>query len=190
MLFFQTSVAMKTLLLVSVLLCAALMGQAATVAPGEAVAVQQEDEPAPHSDAADGPPFLPQVRVQFCLDGWLSFRGNCYFLANHVETWGGAERFCAGFQANLASAHNVLEQNFLQRLVKTGGHSFAWIGGFYFQNFWRWEDGSVFNYQNWYSLSSPDRLQCVQLNSQESRGWSSQSCTTRFPFVCQMNPDC
>lgn len=43
------------------------------------------------------------------------------------------QEFCASFGANLASVHNILEYSFLQRLINTAGHSFAWIGGYYFE---------------------------------------------------------
>lgn len=43
------------------------------------------------------------------------------------------QNFCASFGANLASVHNIWEYSFLQRLIKTGDHSFAWIGGYYFE---------------------------------------------------------
>lgn len=31
------------------------------------------------------------ARFAFCLDGWLSFRGSCYYLGNHAVTWTDAE---------------------------------------------------------------------------------------------------
>lgn len=43
------------------------------------------------------------------------------------------QSFCASFGGSLASVHNIWEYNFLQRMVRTGGHTFAWIGGYYFQ---------------------------------------------------------
>ncbi|TDH16613.1 hypothetical protein EPR50_G00022070 [Perca flavescens] len=188
---------MKILLVLSVLLCAALSIRAATVVPAEGAAVPQDNKPAPESEmdaathVADGRgPVRPQARFDFCLDGWLSFRGNCYFLANQVSSWSNAERYCAGFGGSLASVHNVLEYNFLQRLVKTGGHTFAWIGGFYFQGCWRWEDGSVFDYTNQGSMSSTSSYQCLQVNSQTSKGWSNNGCTINYPFVCQIKPNC
>ncbi|XP_074487428.1 rheacalcin-1-like [Sebastes fasciatus] len=188
---------MKVLLILSVILCGALTIRAATVVPAEAAAVQQENKPSPKSGmdadtavAAGGAAALPEARFDFCLDGWHSFRGKCYYLANHVDTWSDAESYCASYGGSLASVHNIWEYNFLQRMVKTGAHTLAWIGGYYFQGAWRWEDGSVFDYHNWDSASSTDRYQCLQLNSQESLGWSNHGCSMRFPFVCQVKPNC
>ncbi|XP_029367627.1 ladderlectin-like [Echeneis naucrates] len=122
----------------------------------------------------------------FCLDGWQSFDGSCYFLANFPESWTNAESFCASYGGSLASVHDIWGYNFLQRMVKTGGHPFAWIGGYYFQGNWRWEDGSRFDYNRWETISSTDHFQCLQLNSQESKGWSNNDCGMPFPFVCQV----
>ncbi|KAK2815540.1 hypothetical protein Q5P01_026007 [Channa striata] len=180
---------MKTASIVSVVLCAALSIRAATVVPAS---VQQEDKPAPnlaHLSDVDADAAVLNT-FTFCLDGWLSFRGNCYFLYNNADTWSNAESFCAEFEASLASVHSIWEYNFLQQIVKTGGHTLAWIGGYYFQNNWRWEDGSQFNYHKWQTQSPPHNYQCIQLNSQDSRGWSNQICDVHLPFVCQKTPDC
>ena len=42
------------------------------------------------------------------------------------------QRLCAEKEGSLVSAHSPLEYNFLQRLAKTGGHTFAWLGGYNF----------------------------------------------------------
>ncbi|XP_056228907.1 ladderlectin-like [Seriola aureovittata] len=141
--------------------------------------------------AAGRPAGLRQTRFSFCLDGWQSFSGKCYFLANHPDSWADAERFCASYDGSLASVGSIWEYNFLQRMVKTGGHAFAWIGGYYFEGEWRWEDGSRFDYSNWDTSRSTAYHQCLLLNSQVSKGWSNNRCNMPFPFVCQVRQlDC
>uniref|UniRef100_A0A3B5K492 C-type lectin domain-containing protein n=1 Tax=Takifugu rubripes TaxID=31033 RepID=A0A3B5K492_TAKRU len=130
------------------------------------------------------------ARFSFCLDGWTSFRGSCYYLGNSADSWANAEDFCGSFGASLASVHNIWEYSFLQRLMKTAGHSFAWIGGYYFEGAWRWEDGTPFDYDNWDKEDSPDLFQCLQMDSQVGQGWSSHDCSTPFPFLCKLNPNC
>ncbi|KAM9363219.1 snaclec A8-like [Symphorus nematophorus] len=194
---------MKTLLMLSVILCVALSIRAAAVVPAEAAAVQQEDtaaqEPEVHADAAvaaDTPvaavrgAVRAQARSQFCLGTWQSYGDSCYFLNNNPDTWRNAERYCADFQGNLASVKNIWEYNFLQRMVRNAGHTFAWIGGYFFEDDWRWEDGSAFNYHNWQTTGSTERYQCLQLDSQESRGWSNHGCSTPAPFICKVKPSC
>ncbi|CAK6976105.1 ladderlectin-like [Scomber scombrus] len=180
---------MKNLLILSVILCAALSIRAATAAPAEATAVPQEDNHVPNSEVAAAAD-QPQARFGFCLDGWTNYGGSCYYLGNNAVTWRYAESFCAGFDSSLASVHSIWEYHFLQRMAKTGGHTFAWIGGYYFQGKWSWEDGSRFDYHNWEITSSTDAYQCLQLNSQESRGWSNHGCRMRFPFICKQRSNC
>uniref|UniRef100_A0A3B4TM23 Ladderlectin-like n=1 Tax=Seriola dumerili TaxID=41447 RepID=A0A3B4TM23_SERDU len=169
---------MKTLLILSVVLCTALSVWAAA-----AILLITYSH--------DLFPSLSPARFSFCLDGWQSFSGKCYFLANHPDSWANAERFCASFDGSLASVRSIWEYNFLQRMVKTGGHRFAWIGGYYFEGEWRWEDGSRFDYSNWDTSSSTAYYQCLLLNSQVSKGWSNNGCNMRFPFVCQVRQlDC
>ncbi|GLD73419.1 ladderlectin-like protein, partial [Lates japonicus] len=88
---------MRTLLILSVVLCAALSIQAATVVPAEAAAVQQTDKSASEAEVeadtnftADRPDVLPQEH---------------YVLA---VIW----------QSQLSPQH--MGYNFLQRMVKTG----------------------------------------------------------------------
>ncbi|KAK5927185.1 hypothetical protein CgunFtcFv8_022698 [Champsocephalus gunnari] len=181
---------MNILLILSVILCVTLSTRAATVVTADAAAVKEEHNYSLKSGMNADTAVLPQARFSFCLDGWLSFRGNCYYLSNNVDIWRNAESFCAGYGGSLASAHNIWEYNFLQRVVNTGGHTFAWIGGYFFEGDWRWEDGSEFNYHHWETVSSTDHYQCLQLNAQESRGWSNHGCSMSFPFVCQVKPNC
>ncbi|XP_029913626.1 ladderlectin-like [Myripristis murdjan] len=185
---------MKTLLILSAILCAALSIEAATVVPAEAAAEEQAAAN-PEVEAGGAVAFgraavLPQARLSFCLDGWHSFRGNCYLLVNTPETWRNAESYCASFEGSLVSVHSIWEYRFLQRLAKTGGHSLAWMGGYFFQGDWRWEDGTLFDYSNWEPLSSTSSYQCLQLNSDESKGWSNHGCSMRFPFICELRSNC
>uniref|UniRef100_A0A668A9B9 C-type lectin domain-containing protein n=1 Tax=Myripristis murdjan TaxID=586833 RepID=A0A668A9B9_9TELE len=164
---------MKTLLILSAILCAALSIEAAT---GETESLKLG--------------LIFAARLSFCLDGWHSFRGNCYLLVNTPETWRNAESYCASFEGSLVSVHSIWEYRFLQRLAKTGGHSLAWMGGYFFQGDWRWEDGTLFDYSNWEPLSSTSSYQCLQLNSDESKGWSNHGCSMRFPFICELRSNC
>ncbi|KAG7235891.1 hypothetical protein INR49_002089, partial [Caranx melampygus] len=76
------------------------------------------------------------------------------------------KQYCAGYGGNLASVHDIWQYNFLQRLVRNGGHAFAWIGGYHFEDDWRWADGSRFDYQNWEVTSPTDIYKCLQLNTE------------------------
>ncbi|XP_029998303.1 snaclec alboaggregin-A subunit beta'-like [Sphaeramia orbicularis] len=179
---------MKTLLILSVILSVALSIRAAAVVPTENAVVQLEDEPAPKPELK--PASAPQARLQFCLDDWLSYNGNCYYIGNDFSTWGNAESFCSNFQANLASVRDIWEYNFIQRMVRSAGHKFAWIGGFHFENDWRWQDGSKFDYHRWETRNPSESYQCLQLDSETNKGWTNNVCSDISPFVCKTRPSC
>ncbi|CAL8329255.1 unnamed protein product [Merluccius merluccius] len=130
------------------------------------------------------------ARLNFCLDGWVMYRSKCYYLENNPASWGAAESFCADSESSLASAHSPLEYRFLQRLALTGGHPFAWLGGYNFLGEWRWEDGSVFNYHNWESMASTSDYQCLHVNTEGDKGWSNHGCEVFFPYICEMSSNC
>ncbi|KAM4604443.1 ladderlectin-like [Polymixia lowei] len=132
----------------------------------------------------------PQARINFCLEGWQSFRGNCYLLVNAPASWSEAERHCGEFESSLVAVHSIWEHRFVQRLAITGGHAVAWMGGYFFQGEWRWEDGTVFDYSKIGSISNPNSYQCLQLNTAESVGWSNHGCNMPFPYVCKLSVNC
>lgn len=43
------------------------------------------------------------------------------------------------------------------------------VTGLFHQGDWRWEDGSLFNYHQWESISFPEHFQCLQLSSQSEK---------------------
>ncbi|CAL8270814.1 unnamed protein product [Gadus morhua 'NCC'] len=123
-------------------------------------------------------------RINFCLDGWDNFRGDCFYLENNPASWGTAERLCAEREGSLASAHSALEYHYLQRLAQKGGHTFAWLGGYHFLGEWRWEGGSPFDYVNTESDVSPSENQCLLINTEGNKGWSNHRCNNFFPYIC------
>jgi len=186
---------MKSLLVLCVLLCAALSVRAATVLSAEDVAVKEEDvAPFVAVEAAEesiqqaledeGINASPQVRFGGCPGNWHGYQGKCYLMVNDLRTWSDAEAHCSSQQASLASAHSFWEYSFMQQLARTAGHSYAWMGGYYFQSRWRWDDGTAYSYQNWYSQASTGSYQCIHLNTYESRGWSNGNCVSRYGSIC------
>ncbi|CAL1602408.1 unnamed protein product [Knipowitschia caucasica] len=118
-----------------------------------------------------------------CPQGWRLYKENCLMFMNLSYTWNNADAMCESLGASLASAHDLGEYSFLKQLTWRAGFLTAWMGGYRFQGFWKWEDGTPFDYNNWYQSTS---YECVHLNSQESRGWTSATCTTLHPFICSI----
>lgn len=53
------------------------------------------------------------VAVQGCAEGWVAFRGNCYFHFAERDTWLEAEQHCQELNAHLVSITSQEEQQFV-----------------------------------------------------------------------------
>ncbi|KAJ0033484.1 hypothetical protein NQD34_000591 [Periophthalmus magnuspinnatus] len=199
---------MKSCLLVC-LLCGALPICAADAVPVDAATHQEVSTPddvllkqgyfEPSiqeviKTAVDGAPYLQRQHLapnaqdaanpnSNCPRGWHLYQENCFLFMNLSYTWNNADAMCQSIGASLASVHDMWEYNFLKQLTWRAGFLTAWIGGYRFQGFWKWDDGTPFDYNNWYQSSS---YECVFLNSPESSGWSSATCSNLHPFICSI----
>ncbi|KAM6942281.1 ladderlectin-like [Lycodopsis pacificus] len=202
---------MKTLLVLSLLLCASFAApaedkenapEAAVEALKEQIVAVPEMEEKMMEDGEvsvpeDSVPVLrnapvskeaaaPESRFSFCPSGWFSHGSRCFTLINTPMTWYNAEEHCNGLGAHLASATNPGEYSFLQQMTKLTGQSNAWLGGFILQGRWLWIDREGFYYTNWYGQSSSSSLPCLHLRT--SYGWGNANCGSAYRFICSKNP--
>ncbi|XP_068448225.1 ladderlectin-like [Clinocottus analis] len=178
---------MKTLLVLSVLLCASFAAPAedkekAPEAAAEALKEQIVAVPAPVLDEA----AAPESHFISCPNGWSRHGSHCYLFIHHPMSWYSAEEHCNGLGGHLASATNPAEYSFLQQMTQTAGQSIAWLGGFNLQGRWMWIDSEGFYYTNWYSPSSSSSYPCVYLRS--SNGWGNTQCSSGNRFICSKSP--
>ncbi|KAL3067569.1 hypothetical protein OYC64_022096 [Pagothenia borchgrevinki] len=191
---------MKTVVVLSVLLCAAFAAPAEhkEKAPEAAVAALKEQMvPVPEMEAEmkkveeefvpeDSVPVPRNARINYCPDGWYSHNSRCFLVVNTASTWFQAEEHCTILGAHLASATNPRDYAFLQEITKRSSLSSAWLGGFNLQGRWMWIDSQGFYYTNWYSHSSSSSYLCMYLNT--GNGWSNYPCTAARHFICSKNP--
>ncbi|XP_029441938.1 C-type lectin domain family 2 member B-like isoform X1 [Rhinatrema bivittatum] len=84
-----------------------------------------------------------------CADGWIQYRGKCYFFSENSTDWDTAQSFCASHSASLALIETRQELDFT---IRYKGRSDHWIGLRREQGQpWRWTDGWEFN--NLFSIS-------------------------------------
>ncbi|KAK2844300.1 hypothetical protein Q5P01_010959 [Channa striata] len=186
---------MKTIVLLSLLLCAAAAAPAEEKlkAPELEEKMKNQEKPVP-KDSVPVPinaqmleqEAAPEVAFSFCPNGWFSHDSLCFLFVHTSMTWLKAEEHCNSLGGNLASVTSSRQYSFLQMIAQTAGQSVAWLGGFNLQGQWMWIDRESFYYTNWHSLSSASSNPCITLRS--TTGWSNIPCTSSYRFICSKNP--
>nr|XP_033478787.1 ladderlectin-like [Epinephelus lanceolatus] len=205
---------MKTVLVLSILLCAAFAAPqpegektneakapeaAVEVLKEEVVAAPEMDKmmkdeeefvpeefvPVPRNAPVSEEAAAPESRFNFCPDGWLQHGSRCFRLISTPMSWYRAEEHCNILGAHLASATNTAEYSFLQQMTQLRGLTSTWLGGLYLQGQWMWIDQEGFT--RLYSLPSPSSYPCIYLRT--NNGWYNTACSTAFPFICSKIPE-
>ncbi|XP_029437539.1 early activation antigen CD69-like isoform X2 [Rhinatrema bivittatum] len=100
----------------------------------------------PADPSALPPPADPSALpppADSCADGWIWYRGKCYFFYENSTDWDEAQSFCASHNASLAVIETLQELNFTMHYKV---HSNHWIGLRREKGKpWKWPDGSEFN---------------------------------------------
>ncbi|XP_039373259.1 C-type lectin domain family 2 member D-like [Mauremys reevesii] len=95
-----------------------------------------------------GPPLVPcqgPPSVPCCLEGWVGYRGKCYYFSKEEKNWDSSQHFCSSFNASLAVIDTQQEKDFMMRYAALVEH---WIGlrresG----QPWKWVNGTIFSQQ-------------------------------------------
>ncbi|XP_053183786.1 ladderlectin-like [Scomber japonicus] len=183
---------MKTVLVLSILFCAAFAAPAEdkekalemeeTMMKEEFV--PEDSAPVPMNARVFEEAAAPESR-NFCPDGWFSHGSRCFLFVNTPMSWYNAEEHCNAMGAHLASVSNPREYSFLQQMTNTGGQSIAWLGGFSLQGKWLWIDREGMYYTNWYAQSSSSSYPCMYLRN--TNGWGNTQCGNAYRFICSKN---
>ncbi|XP_044838854.1 C-type lectin domain family 2 member D-like [Mauremys mutica] len=119
------------------------------------------------SSAAQGPA---------CADGWIGYRGKCYYFSETEGNWTNSHRHCSSLSASLAAIDSEQEMAFLLRYKGKPDH---WIGlrrdsG----QPWKWANGTEFN--SLFLIGG--RGDCAYLT--DLGGVSSLRCTSERHWIC------
>ncbi|XP_066267630.1 brevican core protein-like [Branchiostoma lanceolatum] len=93
-------------------------------------------------------------QVQPCQDElWREYKDHCYKLFRIKRTFFVANKKCKQLGANLASATNAEENNFIARVISDAPKGLlrhaVWFGLRRRKGHWTWTDGSPLSYTNW-----------------------------------------
>uniref|UniRef100_A0A674JHU3 C-type lectin domain-containing protein n=1 Tax=Terrapene triunguis TaxID=2587831 RepID=A0A674JHU3_9SAUR len=114
--------------------------------------------------------------MAWCPDGWVGYRGKCYYFSEAEENWNNSQRHCSVLGASLAVIDSEQDLDFMLRYKGVSEH---WIGLWREQEreTWKWVNGSDFN------SSFPIRGggDCAYLND---RSVSASRCITQRNWVC------
>uniref|UniRef100_A0A8C8SB67 C-type lectin domain-containing protein n=1 Tax=Pelusios castaneus TaxID=367368 RepID=A0A8C8SB67_9SAUR len=141
--------------------------------PWDLITDSQEGLACPSADL--GPPAGPA-----CPNGWVGFRGKCYYFSEDEGNWTSSQTHCSAFNTSLAGIDTRQDMDFMVRYKGTFDY---WIGlrrdlG----QPWKWANGTEFNNLFLIGGGGDD---CAYLNQGEV---SSSQCTdTRF-WICS-KPD-
>ncbi|XP_034531961.1 CD209 antigen-like protein E isoform X4 [Notolabrus celidotus] len=129
-------------------------------------------------------------RCSLCPDGWLWWRGHCYFFSVGLQEnlqWNGSAEFCWEHDSSLAVIKDSAEMEFIQGVMKSfPKFPFLWVGltDSQQEGHWLWSDGT--NIQDYMSLTvewDSDHRDCADL-----RGGGSlfaASCEAYGSWICK-----
>ncbi|XP_050973909.1 ladderlectin-like isoform X2 [Labeo rohita] len=127
-------------------------------------------------------------RVEKCPYGWTNFGVRCFKFFSQQVNWITAEKNCQSLDANLASVHNKLENDFLISLLPPSS-THCWVGAHDGEQDgqWLWSDGTPNDYTNWCpgepnNSGSPEN--CGEINFSSKSCWNDHKCSTLMGYLC------
>ncbi|XP_058615707.1 galactose-specific lectin nattectin-like [Onychostoma macrolepis] len=128
---------------------------------------------------------MGKAGVKKCPYGWTNFGVRCYKFFSQTVNWVTAERNCLSLDANLASVHSKIEQDFLLSLLPSPSTR-CWFGTHdgNHKGQWLWTDGTPYDYTNWGpSQPSGGTENCGEFNFNPNL-WNDQTCANTQAYVC------
>uniref|UniRef100_A0A8C0J231 C-type lectin domain-containing protein n=1 Tax=Chelonoidis abingdonii TaxID=106734 RepID=A0A8C0J231_CHEAB len=111
-----------------------------------------------------------------CPDGWIGYRGKCYFFSETEGNWTYSQSHCSAPDASLAGIDSEQEMMFLLLHKDIHDH---WIGLRREQGQpWKWTNGIVFNHP----FPIRGGGDCAYLN--DEKGVSSSRCYMEGRWIC------
>lgn len=128
---------------------------------------------------------MENAEAKKCPYGWTNFGVRCYKFFSQTVNWVTAEKNCLGLDANLASVHSKMDQDFLLSMLPSSSTR-CWFGAHdgNHEGQWLWTDGTPFDYTNWVTgQPSGGTENCGEFNFEPNR-WNDLTCSIALVYVC------
>uniref|UniRef100_A0A8C4P9I2 C-type lectin domain family 2 member D-like n=1 Tax=Dromaius novaehollandiae TaxID=8790 RepID=A0A8C4P9I2_DRONO len=110
-----------------------------------------------------------------CLDGWIGYRGKCYYFSEAERNWTASRDNCSDFGASLAVIDSLQDLVFL---LRHKSHFDSWVGLHRQDNgAWKWAEGTEFN--DLFPIKGDEK--CVYLKDREV---STSRCYIERTWIC------
>ncbi|XP_015422979.1 PREDICTED: C-type lectin domain family 17, member A isoform X2 [Myotis davidii] len=125
-----------------------------------------------------------------CPEGWLPFKGKCYYFSPNTKSWDEARKFCQENYSHLVIISSMDEQNFVVKAH--GSPRVYWLGlsDREQEGDWKWLDGSPVTLSFW-EPEEPNNLNdedCVSMTRQGT--WNDLSCNKATYWICERKCSC
>ncbi|XP_067416931.1 C-type lectin domain family 2 member D-like [Emydura macquarii macquarii] len=119
----------------------------------------------------------PLACLDMCPDGWIGYRGKCYYFSEGEGDWASSQNHCSALGASLAGINTRQDMAFMARYKGKYDH---WIGLWRDPGQpWKWANGTEFNHSFPIGEGGGD---CAYLNDQGSV--STSLCTSERYWIC------
>ncbi|XP_052030976.1 natural killer cells antigen CD94-like isoform X2 [Apodemus sylvaticus] len=119
-----------------------------------------------------------------CLEKWIGYQCNCYFISKEEMSWKGSRDFCASQNSSLLQPQTKNELSFM-----SSSQTFFWIGVRYSEerNAWLWEDGTVPSKDEFPEFSNIIRQEhCIVYSP--SKAVTAEPCKNKNRYICKQLP--
>ncbi|XP_075838695.1 natural killer cells antigen CD94-like isoform X2 [Microtus pennsylvanicus] len=118
-----------------------------------------------------------------CLEKWVGYQCNCYFISKEEKSWEESRDFCAAKNSSLLHLKTRNEMNFM-----SSSQIYFWIGMHYHKerHAWLWEDGSSPSKDLFPEFSYNKTKNCVVY--MPSKTISIEPCENKNHFICKQLP--
>ncbi|KAL1259599.1 hypothetical protein QQF64_010176 [Cirrhinus molitorella] len=134
------------------------------------------------------------VQCTPCPEKWIQNGSSCYFFYEHepLKTWKECQKYCNGYEAQLATIDSVEDQEFINQHTKPYYDVYHgyWIGlSQNTEKTWVWTTGAGLVEGLWIRAPSGRYKDCVlsMLSTNPLKSWISEDCYMYNRCICEMD---